>query len=121
MGTKTVWSIFKSYINSKSPGTVITRQELLNQVEKELVEDGMCHWNADKKKTVATFSAVTLDYYRNMSEKMGFLEKMNVPGVYKVARWIYGCMTASELRAVYDECIKRNNWVKKGSDVINKI
>ena len=38
--TKTVWSIFRDLVNSKSIGTEITRQEILNQVEKELVEIG---------------------------------------------------------------------------------
>lgn len=31
--TKTVWSIFRDLVNSKSIGTEITRQEILNQVE----------------------------------------------------------------------------------------
>jgi len=38
--TKTVWSIFRDLVNNKSIGTEITRQEILNQVEKELVEIG---------------------------------------------------------------------------------
>lgn len=104
MKTKTVWSIFKSYINSKEIGTVVTRQELLNQVEKELVEDGMCRWNESEGRNITTFSAATLDHYRSMSEKTGFL-KGDCHGNYEVTRWIYSCMTASELRTVYNESI----------------
>lgn len=37
---KTVWSIFRDLVNSNLIGTEITRQEILNQVEKELVEIG---------------------------------------------------------------------------------
>lgn len=52
---KTVWSIFRDLVNSKSIGTEITRQEILNQVEKELVEIGKTVRDY-KLGTVANFS-----------------------------------------------------------------
>ena len=52
--SKTVWSIFRDYVNSKPIGTEITRQEILNQVEKELVEAGKTI-NHYQKGTVANF------------------------------------------------------------------
>lgn len=51
---KTVWSIFRDYVNSKPIGTEITRQEILNQVEKELVEIGKTI-NHYQKGIVANF------------------------------------------------------------------
>lgn len=69
---KTVWSIFRDLINSKSIGAGITRQEILNQVYKELVEIGETVRDC-KLDTVANFSSETLDAARNMSEKEGCL------------------------------------------------
>lgn len=37
---KTVWSIFRDLVNSKEVGTEITRQEILEEVERQLIEDG---------------------------------------------------------------------------------
>ena len=72
--TKTVLSIFRDLVN-KSIGTKITRQEILNQVEKELVEIGKTVRDY-KLGTVANFSSATLDAARNMSEEVGCLAQL---------------------------------------------
>ena len=73
--TKIVWSIFRDLANSKSIGTEITRQEILIQVEKELVEIGktVCDY---KLGTVSNFSSATLDTARNIAEKVGYLAQL---------------------------------------------
>ena len=72
---KTVWSIFRDLVNSKTIGTEITRQEILNQVEKELVKIGKTVRDY-KLGTVANFSSATLDTARNMSEKVGYFVQL---------------------------------------------
>ena len=37
---KTVWSIFRDLVNSKEVGTEITRQEILDEIERQLIEYG---------------------------------------------------------------------------------
>ena len=54
-------------MNSKTIGTEITRQEILNQVEKELVEIGKTVRDY-KLGTVANFSSTTIDTTRNIAE-----------------------------------------------------
>jgi hypothetical protein len=98
---KTVWSIFRDLVNSKPIGTEITRQEILNQVEKELVEIGKTVRNY-KLGTVANFSSVTLDTARNMSEKVGYLAKTNTLGRYIIVEHFATDYTVSQLRKNYD-------------------
>lgn len=99
--TKTVWSIFRDLVNSKSIDTEITRQEILNQVEKELVEIGKTVRDY-KLGTVANFSSATLDTARNMSEKVGYLGKTNKSGIYRVVKHFAADYTVSQLRKDYD-------------------
>lgn len=99
--TKTVWSIFRDLVNSKSIGTEITRQEILNQVEKELVEIGKTV-RYYKLGTVANFSSSTLDTARNMSEKVGYLAKTNTLGRYIIVEHFATDYTVSQLRKDYD-------------------
>lgn len=73
--TKTVWSIFRDLVNSKPIGTEITRQEILNQVERELVEIGKTVYDY-KLGAVANYSSATLDTARNMSEKVGYFVQL---------------------------------------------
>lgn len=91
--TKTVWSIFRDLVNSKSIGTEITRQEILNQVEKELVEIG---------RTVRDYHFATLDTARNMSEKVGYLAKTNTLGRYIIVEHFATDYTVSQFRKDYD-------------------
>ena len=99
--TKTVWSIFRDLVNSKSIGTEITRQEILNQVEKELVEIGKTVRDY-KLGTVANFSSATLDAARNMAEKVGYLAKTNTLGRYIIVEHFAADYTVSQLRKDYD-------------------
>ena len=99
--TKTVWNIFRDLVNSKPIGTEITRQEILNQVEKELVEIGKTVRDY-KLGTVANFSSATLDTARNMSEKVGYLAKTNKSGIYRVVKHFAADYTVSQLRKDYD-------------------
>ena len=99
--TKTVWSIFRDLVNSKPIGTEITRQEILNQVEKELVEIGKTVRDY-KLGTVANFSSSTLDTARNMSEKVGYLAKTNTLGRYIIVEHFATDYTVSQLRKDYD-------------------
>lgn len=98
---KTVWSIFRDLVNNNSIGAEITRQEILNQVEKELVEIGKTVRDY-KLGTVANFSSATLDAARNMSEKVGYLAKTNKSGVYKVVKHFADDYTVTQLRKDYD-------------------
>lgn len=97
---KTVWSIFRDLVNSKSIGTEITRQEILNQVEKELVEIGK---TVQKRNgTVANFSSLTLDNARYMSERVGYLANTNTLGRYIIVEHFATDYTVSQLRKDYD-------------------
>lgn len=98
---KTVWSIFRDYVNSKPIGTEITRQEILNQVEKELVEDGK-YIDHPKKGKVANFSSTTLDCARNMATGRYYLEKTERAGHYKIICHFPSDYTVSQLRKDYD-------------------
>ena len=100
--TKTVWSIFRDLVNSKSIGTEITRQEILNQIKKELVEIGKTVRDY-KLGTVANFSPATLDTARNMSEKVGYLAKTNMSGRYIIVEHFATDYTVSQLRKDYDD------------------
>lgn len=102
---KTVWSIFRDYVNSKPIGTLITRQEILNQVEKELVEDGK-YIDHPKKGKVANFSSTTLDCARNMATGRYYLEKTERVGQYKIICHFLSDYTVSQLRKDYD-CEKK--------------
>ena len=99
--SKTVWSIFRDYVNSKPIGTEITRQEILNQVEKELVEAGKTI-NHYQKGTVANFSSTTLDCARNMATVRYYLEKTERVGHYKIICHFPSDYTISQLRKDYD-------------------
>lgn len=98
---KTVWSIFRDYVNSKPIGTEITRQEILNQVEKELVESGKTI-NHYQKGKVANFSSTTLDCARNMATGRYYLEKTERVGHYKIICHFPSDYTISQLRKDYD-------------------
>ena len=67
--------IFRDLVNSKPIGTEIARQEILNQVEKELVEIGKTVRNC-KLGIVANFASATLDTARNIPEKVGYLAQL---------------------------------------------
>ena len=105
---KTVWSIFRDLVNSKPIGAEITRQEILNQIEKELVEIGKTVRDY-KLGTVANFSSATFDTARNMAEKVGYLAKTNKLGIYRIVKHFDENYTVSQLRKDYDN---RNEYNK---------
>lgn len=96
---KTVWSIFRDYVNSKPIGTEITRQELISQVEEGLKGTGVDIGNGMK---MAKFSTVTLDCARNMATGRYYLEKTERAGHYKIICHFPSDYTVSQLRKDYD-------------------
>lgn len=108
---KTVWSIFRDLVNSKEVGTEITRQEILDEVERQLIEDGTFIETKGVKR--ARFSAVTLDCSRNMATGRYYLEKTERVGHYKIICHFPPDYTVSQLRRDYDRemamMAERNN------------
>lgn len=97
---KTVWNIFRDYINAKTIGTEITRKELLKEIEKSYLNRKIREYDLFE---VLRFSSVTVDCYRNMSEKNGYLSKTDKLGVYKVEKHFDDNLTSSGLRREYEE------------------
>lgn len=97
---KTVWSIFRDYVNSKPIGTEITRQDCLLTIERGLRI--IPEMNERYHKGWELFSPATFDNARNMSEKMGYLDKTNRSGIYKVVKHFDPEYTVSQLRKDYD-------------------
>jgi hypothetical protein len=94
---KTVWSIFKDLVNSKEIGEEITRLEILKEIDKNYNDNAM-----DRPESFGLkYSPVTLDCYRNMAEKVGYLGKTNRPGRYKVLRHI-SLTSGTALRKEYN-------------------
>jgi len=91
---KTVWSIFRDYVNSKPIGTEITRQQVLSVI---------------KDYRLARFSDVTVDCNRNMSEKVGYLAKTSKLGIYRVVKHFAADYTAGQLRKDYDNGNRNNS------------
>ena len=104
--TKTVWSIFRDLVNSKSIGTEITRQEII----KHITTSGLyCFNDTNSMKELKLldnkaplYSSHTLDSMRNMSEKVGYLDKTNKSGIYRVVEHFATDYTVSQLRKDYD-------------------
>ena len=98
---KTVWSIFRDYVNSKPVGTEITRQEILKEIEKHFISrDDQCV--GKPLSALPRFSPVTFDCARNMSEKVGYLAKTNTLGRYIIVEHFATDYTVSQLRKDYD-------------------
>jgi hypothetical protein len=90
---KTVWSIFRDYVNSMAIGGLITRQDILDYIKVE----------------IDSFSAATVDCNRNMSEKVGYLAKTNKSGIYRVVKHFAADYTVSQLRKDYDNGSRNNS------------
>lgn len=97
--TKTVWSIFRDLVNSKSIGTEITRQEIISEIERNGFVN---HYVWSAPKTLKRYSPATLDTARNMSEKVGYLAKTNTLGRYIIVEHFATDYTVSQLRKDYD-------------------
>jgi hypothetical protein len=106
---KTVWKAFMELVNSKEIGAVITRQEILQFITKytEQYPTG-CFVNEIHGKwengcfAVKQFSPNTVDYIRNLSEKVGYLDKTRCAGIYVVNKHFPSGYTVSQLRKDYD-------------------
>lgn len=106
--SKTVWSIFRDYVNSKPVGTEITRQEILKEIEKHFISrDDQCV--GKPLSALPRFSPVTFDCARNMSEKVGYLAKTNKSGIYRVVKHFADDYTVSQLRKDYDNGSRNNS------------
>lgn len=101
MKKETVWSVFRDFVNSKTLGTKISRQDILKELRKKgfISIDGFFE-HKDMDKTF--FSPATLDSARNMAEKVGYLSKTTVLGIYKVVSHFPPDYTVSRLRKDYD-------------------
>lgn len=104
----TIWEIFKKFVNSQSIDAVITRQDIIKHLEKKgswyCYTDfhSVSRYDKCEKKDKQWYSYHTLDYNRNLAEKLGFLAKGNKPGVYIVKRHFPAGYTVSQLRKDYD-------------------
>lgn len=66
---KTIWKAFMELVNSKEIGVVITRQEIIQYINKETnMYPYGCNWVKDKIEA-EYYSPNTVDYIRNLSEK----------------------------------------------------
>lgn len=97
---KTVWSIFRDYVNSKPIGTEITRQQILSVVNLGMLKN--TENNEREDYSLSRFSATTVDCNRNMSEKVGYLAKTNTLGRYIIVEHFATDYTVSQLRKDYD-------------------
>ena len=104
---KTVWSIFRDYVNSKPIGTEITRQQILSVVNLGMLKNTASDMTEEYK--LARFSATTVDCNRNMSEKVGYLAKTNKSGIYRVVKHFAADYTVSQLRKDYDNGSRNNS------------
>ena len=80
-------------VNSKEIGVVITRQEIIQYINKET---NMYPYGCNY------YSPNTVDYIRNLSEKVGYLDKTRCAGVYVVNKHFPSGYTVSQLRKDYD-------------------
>ena len=99
---KTIWKAFMELVNSKEIGVVITRQEIIQYINKETnMYPYGCNWVNDKFEA-EYYSTNTVDYIRNLSEKVGYLDKTRCAGVYVVNKHFPSGYTVSQLRKDYD-------------------
>lgn len=81
-----VWEFFLGYINSRKIGDKIYRVEMIQEYRYQFGDD---------------FSETTLDCYRNMSEKLGYIAKREHPGKYVITKHI-DVTKSNKLREKYD-------------------
>lgn len=102
---KTLWTIFRDFVNSKEIGSIITRQEIIKHVEILGIYFYNIHWVSQKiytedKQYVSTH---TLDYMRNLAEQVGYLGKTKSSGMYVVNKHFPSDYTVSQLRKDYNK------------------
>lgn len=92
-----IWDIVKDFINEHPIGSEMTRKRLLYRVKF-----------IRKNKP---FQETTVDYFRNMLEKLGYLEKGDKRGVYIVRHHIDRLETVSGIRKAYEEIISNYDYL----------
>lgn len=103
---KTLWTIFRDFVNSKEIGSIITRQEIIKHVETLGIYFYNIHWVSQKdlyREDKQYVSTHTLDYMRNLAEKVGYLDKTRCAVVYVVNKHFPSGYTVSQLRKDYDK------------------
>lgn len=102
---KTLWTIFRDFVNSKGIGSIITRQEIIKHMEHLGIYFYNIHWVSQKIYTEDKqyVSTNTLDYMRNLAEKVGYLDKTKVAGMYVVNKHFPSDYTVSQLRKDYNK------------------
>lgn len=108
MKKKTVWSVFRDFVNIKPVGSIVSRTEIIQQLRREgFISVNGFFEHKDKDKTL--YSPATLDSARNMAEKVGYLGKTPHLGYYKVLNHFPPEYTVSKLRKDYDNGYNCNN------------
>lgn len=101
MKKKTVWSVFRDFVNTKPLGSIVSRTEIMQQLRmKDFISVNGFFEHKDKDKTL--YSPATLDSARNMAEKVGYLGKTAILGYYEVLSHFPTDYTVSQLRKDYD-------------------
>lgn len=93
-------------MNSKEIGSIITRQEIIKHVETLGIYFYNIHWVSQKdlyREDKQYVSTHTLDYMRNLAEKVGYLDKTRCAVVYVVNKHFPSGYTVSQLRKDYDK------------------
>ena len=98
-----VWEAFMEFVNSKENGSIITRQEIIQYLDRK----GLKPYSSNRAFITVTpsyeyYSVHTLDYMRNLSEKVGYLDKTRHAGMYVVNKHFPSGYTVSQLRKDYD-------------------
>lgn len=100
---RTVWDIFKNFINSQELGNVVTRKQIIEHLSKCGMEDYDCAYKISSSDNKEFYSKQTLDYIRNLSEKVGFLDKADCVGEFYVNKHFPSGYTVSQLRKDYNK------------------
>lgn len=101
MKKKTVWSVFRDFVNTKPLGAIVSRTEIVQQLRREgfISVNGLFE-HKDKDKIL--YSPSTLDSARNMAGKVGYLGKTAILDYYEVLNHFPSGYTVSQLRKDYD-------------------
>lgn len=104
--TKTVWNVFKKFVNSQQPGTIITRKQIIKHLENhQLVSYSDAVERRVPRKGDDYYSVHTLDYMRNLATQLGYLSKMKSNGMYVVDKHFPDGYTVNQLRKDYNEMV----------------
>lgn len=88
MKKKTVWNVFRDFVNTQPIGTFITRQTLISEIRKEMG---------------TRWENMTLDSARNMAtSRTGYLSTTDKSGIYKVNKHFNPELSCSGLRKEYE-------------------